>query len=219
MKISNIVSTLVLGATIILSGCGSDDDSSMDEEKVSYQYSVSVTNLTAGQPMSPLLVSSYPLFSVGESASDALELQAEGGDNSKLLDAYSVSGTGLLTPGSSESITLDSMSQKISFTTMLVKTNDAFTGVDSYDVSDLSVGESTTLYTNVYDAGTEVNLETKESVPGLMGEGYNSARESADIITLHSGVISNEDGLATSDLSAMEKFNNPASMVVITRVQ
>ena len=226
MKISKIVSALLLGAMVTFSGCGSDDESnevmSNTQAQVvptTYSYTLSVTNLTAGQPMSPLLVTSNSIFSVGQSASEGLEKLAESGDNSTLLDSYGVSGSGLLRPGSSESISITTEKQNLSLATMLVKTNDGFAGVDGYDLSSLALNATTSLYLPVYDAGTEENSETNTTVPGLNGEGYNLARESANIVRVHSGIISNEDGLASSHLSAQEKFNNPALVVMITRTK
>jgi len=214
MKNSNILATLLIGTLGIFSGCGSNSTSND-----TYTYSVSVTNLTAGQPMSPVLLSSSSIYHVGESASAGLEKLAEGGDNSELLSSDSVSGSGLLTPSSSETLTITTQDKTLSLATMLVKTNDGFAGLESYDVSSLAVAQSTTVLLNVYDAGTEENDESNATVPGLGGEGYNAARESANMVTLHSGVISKDDGLVTSDLSSLEKFNNPALKVVITRTK
>lgn len=118
MKISNIASAFLLGAVVTFSACSSDDSA------ITPRYSVEVTNLTAGQPMSPVLLTTYSLFSVGKSASLGLEKLAEGGDNSELLDAYGVSGTGLLTPGSSEILTIETSKKSLSLATMLVKTNE-----------------------------------------------------------------------------------------------
>ena len=216
MKISNIVSALLLGTVVAFSGCGSDDDS-MNE--TTYTYSVSVTNVTAGQPMSPVLVTSNSIFSVGQSASVALEKLAEGGDNSELLDTNGVSGAGLLTPGSSETLELTTTSKTISLATMLVKTNDGFAGVNELDLSALSVGESTTLYASVYDSGTEANSETNTTVAAFGVEGFSATRDDSDIVTLHSGVISNEDGLASSALTAQEKFSSQALYVNVTRTK
>ena len=217
MKISKTVSALLLGAMVAFSGCGSDDDD-MVTPPTTYTYSVSVTNVTAGQPMSPVLVTSNSIFSVGESASVGLEKLAEGGDNSELLDTNGVSGAGLLTPGSSETMTLTTTAKSISLATMLVKTNDGFAGFNDLDLSALTVGESTTLYASVYDAGTEANSETNTTVAAFGVEGFNAARDN-DIVTLHSGVISNEDGLATSALTAQEKFNSQALYVNVTRTK
>ena len=85
----------ILSLTLLLGGCSDDDD---DEEMmvepeptpmpVNVSYEVSVTNLTYGQPMSPIgvaLHSEGQLWMVGESASAELEQMAEGGDNSALL--------------------------------------------------------------------------------------------------------------------------------------
>ena len=216
MKKSNILSALLLGSIIGLSGCGGDMAASSSQ---GYAYEVQVTNVTAGQPMSPLLVSSTSFFSVGESASAALEKLAEGGDNSELLNADSVSGSKLITPSQSDAVSVNTLTQTLSIATMLVKTNDAFAGLDNQDLSSLALNASATFYLNAYDAGTEENSETNATVPGLGEEGYNSARESSDIVTLHAGIITKDDGLATSNLSSMEKFNNPVARVVITRTK
>lgn len=39
------------------------------------------------------------------------------------------------------------------------------------------------------------------------------------MITVHSGIIGNEDGFSGSGLTSMEKFNNPAAVLVITRIK
>ncbi|SFV66840.1 hypothetical protein MNB_SM-4-1255 [hydrothermal vent metagenome] len=219
MKISNIiVPTLLLASMVTFSACGTDEDS-VGVATSSYIYSVSVTNLTAGQPMSPILLTSNSLFTVGETASLGLEKLAEGGDNSDLVDSNGVSGSGLLTPGSSEILTLTTSSTSLSIATMLVKTNDAFAGVNAYDVSGLAVNANTTFYLNVYDAGTEANSETNTTVAAFGVEGFSTMRDDSDKISIHPGVISNEDGLSTSALTAFEKFNNPVVAVTITRTK
>ena len=218
MKISTVVSTLLLGAMVAFSGCGSDEDEMVNPE-TTYSYSVKVTNTTAGQPMSPVLVSSASLFSIGEVATLGLEKLAEGGDNSVLLDDNGVSGVGLLAPGASETMSLTVKSQKLNIATMLVKTNDGFAGVDSLDISALGVGESQTSYMSVYDAGTEANSETNTTVAAFGIEGFSATRDDVNIVTLHSGIISKDDGLVTSALTALEKFNNPAAVVTVTRTK
>ena len=217
MKTSHILSALLMGSIVMFSGC-SDSDSNVVDEKV-YTYSVKVLNLTAAQPMSPILVSSSSLFSVGESASVGLEKLAEGGDNSGLLDASSVTGSKLVTPSQSDEVTIETRVQKLSLASMLVKTNDGFVGLDAYDVSSLALNGSVDIGLPVYDAGTEENSETNTTVPGLGGEGFNSARESVNQVSAHSGIISKDDGLVSSNLNAMDKFNNPAARVTITRIK
>ena len=214
MKISNIASALLLGSMVILGGCGNDDTND-----VSYEYSVKVQNLTAGQPMSPIIVSGESIFSIGESASVALETLAEGGDNSKLLNAKSVSGTKLIKPGESDTVTIQMKETKVSIATMLVKTNDAFAGLDGYDLSALALNDSAVVYLKAYDAGTEANDEINATIPGQGGEGFNAARETSNIITAHSGVVTYDDGLMTSGLSAAQKFDNPVAIVIVTRTK
>jgi hypothetical protein len=218
MRIATIAPALLVGFIAIFSGCDGDENTNTLMQST-HSYSVKILNLTAGQPMSPLLVSSASLFNTGTKASPGLEYLAEGGDNSKLLDTDSVSGTKIIVPGAYDTVIIQSQNSKISLATMLVKTNDGFAGLDSYDVSKLALNESVVVYASVYDAGTELNDELSTSVPGLGGEGFNVARELSDIVTMHSGVVSNEDGLVTSGLSAMEKFNNPVAAVTIIRTK
>jgi len=214
MKISNILSALLLGSIVVFSGCGNNDNSD-----TVYTYSVKVINLTAGQKMSPILVSSSSLFSVGESASVGLEKLAEGGDNSALLDANSVSGTKAIIPSDSDTVSLNTKTQMLSIASMLVKTNDGFAGLSSFNVSSLAVNGNTTAYLHAYDAGTEANSETSTTVAGIGGEGYNPARETLNMVSVHSGIISKDDGLVSSALTSMERFDNPVAIAVITRTK
>ena len=68
----------------------------------------------------------------------------------------------------------------------------------------------------------QVRTETADTVPGPAagGEGFNEIRDDiADIITMHPGVVSKQDGLSNSVLGAEHKFDNPVSKIVITRTQ
>lgn len=215
MKTSQITAAFLLASLALFSGCGDDSDSVMEVP----EYNVKLLNLTAAQPMSPMLVSSSSLFSVGKQASLGLETLAESGDNSVLLDDSSVSGTKLIVPSQSDTISIGTSASKLFVVSMLVNTNDGFVGLEGYDVSSLHVNDTKTLYLNVYDAGTEANSEDAGSVPGLGGEGFNAAREASNRVSLHSGVISKDEGLMSSDLSAMHKFDNPAAALVITRTK
>ena len=117
------------------------------------------------------------------------------------------------------SIVIPTLNGGLSLVSMLVNTNDAFTGLDGGDISELASGESMTFYLNTYDAGTELNSETAATVPGPAGngEGLNSARDDNDMVTLHPGVITSDDGLDSSTLTAIHKWDNPTAMVTITR--
>ncbi|WP_462159618.1 spondin domain-containing protein [Pseudoalteromonas sp. GB56] len=220
-----------------LSACGSDNDDMNvtmpvpPPAPVNYTYEVTVTNLTNAQPFSPIAIALHQegdFWTLGESASGALEVLAEGGDNSALLAESTVmastSGSAPLGAGSDEtlSVTIQDISDaKLTVATMLVNTNDAFTGVNAVSLASLSVGSSMSLYGNTYDAGTEVNSEAMGTIPGPTdgGEGFNADREDGGFVSMHPGVVSMDDGLSNSILNAEHKFDNPAVMVKITRVQ
>lgn len=225
---------LVVASVGLLAGCPSSDD---DDKTKSYRYTVNVANQTANQPMSPLAVlvhnSDYQLFEVGQSASVELEYLAEGGSNAELIALagsnddidQGISGNGLLLPGNSDevTITLDPSDYGyLSVASMLVNTNDAFIGETGLSLKTLSVGESFEMNMNVWDSGTELNDELAATIPGPAGggEGFNATRnDSNDAVSFHAGVISQDDGLVTSALSANHRFLNPGAKVTITRIE
>jgi hypothetical protein len=89
------------------------------------------------------------------------------------------------------------------------------------DVSNLAEGDSISMRTHAYDAGTEANTEAQGTIPGPAdgGEGFNSAREAMDKVAMHPGVVGNDDGLSSSVLDSTHKFDNPLMMVTITRMK
>ena len=198
-------------------------------------FEVSATNLTVGQPLSPLAVaihdSSLSVFEVGTPVSVALEVLAEGGDNSELLaeidSVAQASGEAPVGPGASDTLTLtltddQTAGLSLSVVTMLVNTNDAITGLNSVDVSGLAVGETLNFAANAYDAGTESNSEQAGTIPGPAdgGEGFNEARDDVgDFLTMHPGVVTADDGLTDSALNQVHRFDNPVARISITRVQ
>lgn len=229
---------LVAFAAIGLAGCSDNDNDSPEPVEppvvapVMQDYSISVTNLTANQPMSPVAVVAHnnesKLWSTGMPASVALETLAESGDSSGLVDEAGVneliSGAGILVPGGSETISV-SLEQdnvaSLSVVTMLVNTNDAFAGTTGIDLAALAVDESSTLRVIAYDAGTEANSEAKGTIPGPAdsGEGFNAARDDNDKVHAHPGVISMDDGLMDSVLSASHRFDNPVLLIKVTRTK
>ena len=200
-------------------------------------FDVTVTNLTNAQPLSPVAViahqDGYSVFSIGTAATAGLETLAEGGDNSMLIteaDAdinvfASSSGAAPIGPAGSETVTIEVLESDVSnlrfsVSTMLVNTNDAISGVNSVDVSGLAEGDAWSGDGIVYDAGTEANTEAAGTIPGPAdgGEGFNAARDDRDDrVVMHAGVITRDDGLATSALTGQHKFDNPAVQVRIER--
>lgn len=232
MKPVQLRTAIIVFATSALVACGSDDDDSppAPAEPMVRTYEVSVSNTTAGQPFSPVavLLSSEPLWTVGEPASDALALMAESGDNSGLIDADGVlateSGTEAVAPGDQAlfSISVEGEDELLlSVATMLVNTNDAFTGITGYALAGLTVGDSRMFYAPVYDAGTEENTEESGTIPGPAdgGEGVSEGREPLNKVFMHGGVVTQHDGLMSSVLTHEHRFDNPAIAISVTRLE
>jgi hypothetical protein len=196
---------------------------------VDVSYEVTLTNLTNSQPLSPAAVVLHAdghLFTIGGVPSVELEQMAEGGMNAGLLaqGMASTGGAGAIGPGGSETISVtvqDVTDAKLSITTMLVNTNDAFSGLDALDLSGLAVGDSWTATAGVYDAGTEVNSESAGTMPGPAdgGEGFNATRTDTGYVAMHPGVVSADDGLTNSVLTIQHKFDNPAMRIMVTRTE
>lgn len=240
MNLINKKLALTALTTVLLSACGGSSSSKMTppvtpDPMFTQSYQVTVTNLTYAQPMSPLalvLHNEGQLWMVGEMASVALENLAESGDNSAVLSEAMVlsgqGGAGLLMPGMSEVVDVSytftdagDAPMMLSLATMLVNTNDAFTGVNALELNNLSVGESISLTTSSYDSGTEKNSELMATIPGPAGggEGFNAERDDIDKVAMHSGIVSVDDGLMVSALTQAHRFDNPTLAVVVTRTK
>ena len=238
MSIYNSKLLLPVALLTLLSACGGSNNNDDDDvvitpvpTPVEMSYEVTVTNLTYGQPLSPIAVVLHgdsSLWTVGEMASAPLEVLAEGGDNSDLIAMEtilaSVSGESPLLPGASSTLTVtssDEMATHLSIVSMLVNTNDAFTGLTAMDLSALAVDTPQTWTLGVYDAGTEANSELAGTIPGPAdgGTGYDAMRDDVDFIAKHPGVVTLDDGLSTSVLTQAHRFDNPAIKLTITRKQ
>ncbi len=222
---------ILLLPVTLLTGCfhdGSDDNPVI--------YEVTVTNLTEAQPLSPpaliLHRDGYHIWHVGTAAGNGLEQLAEGGTTDALLLEASADGAVVATaadiaaipPGASSRITIQGPFHRdlaLSLATMLVNTNDGFTGLESEPLGTLAWQESRRITVAAYDAGTEANSESAATVPGPAagGEGFNSARDDRDSVGGHPGVISADDGLNGSALNASHRFDNPVAHITITRLQ
>lgn len=227
------VAIATVGA-LALTACNDNDNDSTASVNaaVPVEYQVTLSNLTNGQPISPpalLLHNDGEIFSVGTTASEALELLAEAGDSSEIVVSdfvlsYAMADAGI-PYGESTTVTITYTDEVnyLSFASMLGNTNDAFTGLNKIDISGLAINDSATYKTVAYDSGTEANTETADTVPGPASdgdaEGFNSDRDDINMVTMHPGIVSADDGLSTSTLSYQHKFDNPVMSVTITRIQ
>lgn len=197
------------------------------------EYSISITNLTHAQPISPPVAmlhnKNFSFWEIGESASEALEIMAEGGDGGELLKMRKnnpqYQAEAPLFAGSSIEFSLNTEHNNathLSVAGMLVNTNDGFSGLNAIELEGIQPGQKRVYYARVYDAGTEFNSELPGSIPGPAdgGEGFNVVRDDVTgVVTLHSGVVSADDQHAASTLSEADKFDNPALRIVVTALQ
>lgn len=235
---------LAVSSLLVLAACSDDDDPApivntpeppAPPAPVEVAFDVTVTNLTAGQPFSPVAViaadADYRSFELGRSASTDLEYLAEGGDNSFLIDAATTamataSGAAPIGPGASETITVrfgesQLNTAHINVVTMLVNTNDAIAAVHAVPLADMAVGDSVAMTSASYDSGTEANTEGSGTIPGPAddGEGFNAERDDINQVLVHPGVISADDGLMTSRLNQMHRWDNPVARIMISRAE
>ena len=235
-KLATKRKTLLATALLLtLSACGSDNDTSVvtptPEPPAEYSYTVTLTNLTYAQPLSPLAVTLHAdskMWMVGETSSVALEKLAEGGDYADFIaDSAALaakSGDGVVLPGTESTVEITTSDRNATYftaATMLVNTNDAFSGLTGIDISTMAIDDSTSWNLAVYDAGTEANTEMMGSIPGPAdgGVGFDEARDDVDFVAYHSGVVSQDDGLSSSVLTQAHRFDNPAIKLTITRTK
>lgn len=210
-------------------------------------YEVTITNLTPGQPLTPPVVATHrkPLhiFQVGSAASFELKEIAENGNNAPLLtalgsdkhvyEAQQAGGAPLVPaadPGGSgfaDSVTFvisgAEGAKYLSFASMLICTNDGFTGLDGLRLP-RKVGDSITVTSNAYDAGTEINTEDfVNMVPpcqgligvmsGDVGIGMSEAAlAEGGVIMHHAGIQGGADLLP-----GVHGWTDPVAEIEITR--
>lgn len=189
-------------------------------------FEVTVTNLTRNQILSPMLVISHEdgvhIFSGGQPASSGLTALAEEGNNMPLAmmmggnpKVHDVQpGAGGILPGASDTVMVSATSHAryISLATMLVNTNDAFAGLDSFEIA---ANTDTTTHAVAYDAGTEFNSESCSFIPGPAcgAGGMHDPMPAEGFVYVSNGV----QGIGGLD-KAVYDWRNPVAKVTIRRV-
>lgn len=184
------------------------------------RLAVTLTNTSENQPMTPPVVvlhnapdadNGVRLFESGQPASEGIIQIAENGNNAPLVEAveslvgdsvsaFAVgfvdpSAPGPLLPGQTATVHLDlaSEDQVMSIVSMVVCTNDGFSGADSHR---LSADESETFRLPIYDAGSETNvLSLNYWVPPCSPDGVsdNLTDDENGSVTLHPGQSGSEN--------------------------
>ena len=209
------------------------------------RYDVTIENLTTGQPLTPPVVATHRkslrLFESGTMASEGIREVAENGNLAPLVEALEADGRVSevvvaagdpppVLPGSSVSFTIDSTLRRgrISFASMLICTNDGFTGVTQLRLPRV-VGHTVSRDGIAYDAGTEINTEDfADIVPPCQAlSGVSSADAGTGVSNpelAENGYVAPHDGilgdLPTSDLTVADHnwdITAPTSRISVTR--
>lgn len=208
-------------------------------------YKVTITNLTAGQPFTPPVLVTHTrrtgIFTVGEPTSEEIQAIAENGNLEPLLAALGadvqvhevVAGAAPLVPANNPGetpfdstatfkITTHGRATFLSFASMLICTNDGFTGLDSIKLPK----HKTTVFSVAYDARTETNTEDfADMVPpcqGLIGvssgddgTGMSNPLLAEDGVTIpHVGILGGIDLFPE-----VHGWSDPVAKIEIERVR
>ena len=237
----------VAAASLALSLMAPSDAYSDDRKgsKGSKTYRVTITNLTAGQPLTPPILaihkSSTGIFEVGQWASEDIQQIAENGNGAPLLQSLSedtgvhevVAGSAPLVPannpggtpfGYSETfyVTAQGSAKYLSFVSMLICTNDGFTGLNAISLPK----DKTTVYTSAYDARTEMNTEDlADIVPpcqGLIGvSSDDTGTGMSNPLLAEAGVVIPHAGINGGDdlIPHVHNWADPVTKIEIERVK
>jgi hypothetical protein len=187
-------------------------------------YRVTIENVSTGsQPLSPagVVVHSHraDVWSVGSPATAAVAAIAEDANLGIFVDTYAqtrgvsqsfVGGEAPFGPGGSSTFDIEARpGAHLSLVSMLVNTNDAFTGLDS-----VRLGNRTRVYeVGAYDGGTEVNNELASHIPGPVGGNPFVRDPEGGVIAAHPGV------LGVGDLDpGVHGWDGPVARITIERI-
>jgi hypothetical protein len=187
-------------------------------------YRVTIENVSTGsQPLSPAGVvihhRNVDVWSVGSPATAAVAAIAEDANLGIFVDTYGqtrgvsqsfVGGDAPFGPGGSSTFEFEARpGSRLSLVSMLVNTNDAFTGLDS-----VHLGSRTRVFdVDAYDGGTEVNNELASHIPGPAGGNPFVREPEGGVIGAHPGVA----GVGDLD-PAVYNWDGPVARITIERI-
>lgn len=225
-----VLGLIAVATTALAVGPASADDDERDDGATK-TWRVTITNLTppgpgapGSQPLSPPLFVVHSrqadVWSVGEIASHGVAAIAEDANNGPLESALAathgvravfIGAGGPIPSGATRSYTIETSGSfnRLSLVTMLVNTNDAFTGLDSLRPR----AHGSSHETMAYDAGSERNNELKSHIPGpCCGNPFVRDPEGA-LIGPHEGIT------GRGQLNpALYDWNGAAARITIERV-
>lgn len=187
-------------------------------------YRVTIENVATGfQPLSPAGVAIHSrrvdVWSTGSPASAAVAAVAEDANGGVFASTYSqvtgvsaafVGGAAPAGPGGTIEFEFDARrGDRLSLVSMLVNTNDAFTGLDG-----VRLRNGTHVYeVGAYDAGTEANNEAATHIPGPVGGNPFVRDPEGGLIAPHPGV----QGGADLD-PAVHGWSGPVAKITVERI-
>ncbi len=217
--------TLVMAAIVTALAVVTAPATAQEKRPETMTMSVTITNLSKQIISPPVLVShtwKVAIFVPGQEASSELAELAEDGGPGALADMLAAHdevfdvtvADDLLFPGMSKTYQLDMRGKfnHVSAVGMLVSTNDAFFGLNSFQVDPSRVVQRTTA--PAWDAGTEFNNEDCDFIPGPpCGNPFMRDTEGAEgFVHVHSGIH------GTGDLSPAEwDWQNPVVEIAVIK--
>jgi Spondin_N len=210
-------------------------------------YRVTLANMTNSQPLSPPVAATHEagihMFEVGQMASEGIRAIAEDGEPTPMFQALSAAkqvteavniGQPLARKGTTAGNFTDSVTfliharpgDRFSIATMLICTNDGFTGLDSVELPQQG---AQTFMLNSYDAGTENNTEKSKDIVDpcsalgpekLPGDPDGNVDTDPAVDTTPAQVIQSHPGIrGVGDLKpAVHGWKDPVAMVTIERM-
>ena len=189
-------------------------------------YRITIENLTPGgsQPLSPVGTVVHhrraDVWSPGQPATAAVAAVAEDAALPIFVDTYSqtpgvrsatVGGAAPIAPGASATFEVEARpGDRLSLVSMLVNTNDAFTGLDSVRLG----RRHQEFHVRAYDAGTEANNEDPGFIPGPAGGSPGVRDPEGDVIRHHEGLVGQAGGIDPATYG----WNDPVAHIVIERI-
>ncbi len=188
-------------------------------------FVITVENLApaGSQPFSPVGAVVHDrrtdVWTLGQPATAAVAAIAEDAGVPLFVSTYDqtpgvrdalASPGGPIAPGASVTFEVEARrGDRLSLVTMLVNTNDAFTGLDSIRLGrrwqEFEVG--------AYDAGTEVNNEDPAFIPGPVGGNGGVREPEGNVITEHPGIVGVPGGIDP----AIYDWEDPVARITIER--
>ncbi len=222
MKIRRTIAALAVAGGIAATPTIADAGWGHSNNQATYRVTIENTN-SGFQPLSPAGVvihrRSVDVWSVGSPASAGVAAIAEDANLPIFVDTYDgvngvrqafVGGDAPAGPGGEITFEFDARrGQRISLVSMLVNTNDAFTGLDSVRLRN-GVRE---YYVDAYDAGTEANNELASHIPGPVGGNPFVRSPEGATVQPHPNV----QGVGDLD-PAVHGWDGPVAKITIERI-